>query len=138
MSIELIAAIVAGLIGLLVLIAVGMFIVKRFPRRLKLEYFQQKWQELQRLCASTETWPDAIIEADRLLDEALKKRRFSGKSMGERLVSAQRLFTDNDAMWFGHKLRNKLEQDRSVKLRQSDVKAALIGIRQALKDIGAL
>ena len=58
--------------------------------------------------------------------------------MGERLVSVQRRLTDNDGAWFGHKLRNKLEADPGTKLKEVDVKDALIGIRQALKDLGAL
>lgn len=138
MSVETIALVVAAVIALVIFGVFLAFIYKRVPKRLKLEQNQEHWQELQKLCANPDTWPDAIIEADKLLDEVLRKRSFAGKSMGERLVSAQRLFTDNDGLWFGHKLRSKLEQDRNFKLRQTDVKQALIGIRQALKDLGAL
>ena len=97
-----------------------------------------KWQEVQKMCSSRENWSQAIIDADRLLDEALKKRRIGGKNMGERMVRAQRIFTDNDSVWFGHKLRSKIETDPDVKLKEDDVKNALLGIRRALKDIGAL
>jgi hypothetical protein len=41
-------------------------------------------------------------------------------------------------VWFGHKLRNKIETDPDMKLKEDDVKGALLGIRRALKDIGAL
>jgi hypothetical protein len=90
------------------------------------------------MCGSKDTWPLAIINADKLLDTALKKRRFSGKTMGERLVSAQKKFTNNDSVWFAHKLRNRLVHEQDVSLREKDVKEALIGFRQALKDLGAL
>jgi hypothetical protein len=58
--------------------------------------------------------------------------------MGERLVNAQRAFSDNDAVWFGHKLVKKLNEEHDVKLKESDVKKALIGLRQGLRDLGAL
>ncbi len=108
------------------------------PQPLKTEYFQGKWQELQKLLRDKTKWPEAISEADKLLDEALKKRRIRGGSMGERLVKAQRLFTDNDSLWFAHKLRNKLDAEPETKLKEREVKQALIGTRQALKDVGAL
>ncbi len=58
--------------------------------------------------------------------------------MGERLVAAQREIKYNDEVWFGHKLRNKLVHESDIKLRERDVKDALLGIKAALKDLGAL
>jgi len=107
-------------------------------RKLKVDRFQKRWQELQKMCSSKEEWAEAIARADRLLDEALRKKRIRGKNMGERLVKAQRMLTDNDGAWFGHKLRAKIEAEPELKLKESEVKSALVGIRQALKDLGAL
>ena len=90
------------------------------------------------MCSNKQSWPDVIQKADKLLDEALRKKRIRGKNMGERLVQAQRLLTDNDGVWFGHKLRARIEAEPSAKLKESEVKDALVGIRQALKDLGAL
>ena len=130
--------IAAGGAGFLaVLIAVLVFLRKK-PRKLKVEHYEQRWKDLQALLRDKKRWRDAIIEADLLLDEALKRRKFRGKTMGERLVRAQRHFTDNDALWYGHKLRAQIEQHPDTKLKQNEVKDALIGIRQALKDLGAL
>lgn len=124
----------------IIVIAVIIWVVFRWIRRRKMnnEYFQQKWTELQQLCRDKATWPQAITSADNLLEEALQKTRVKGKTVGERMVKAQRTFTDNDAVWFGHKLRNKIDSDPETKLKESDVKQALIGIRQALKDLGVL
>lgn len=125
--------------GVLALGLTGFLLWRRFrPVKLDTAYFQQKWQDLQKLCRDKLTWPQAVIDADRLLGQALKKKRFSGRSMGAQLVKAQRLFTDNNAVWFSHKLRSKLESDPGTKLKQDDVKQALVGTRQALKDLGAL
>ena len=78
------------------------------------------------------------FDADKLLDEALKKLHYKGKTMGERLVAAQRDIKSNDNVWYGHKLRNRLVHESDVKLKQRDVREALLGIRAALKDLGAL
>jgi hypothetical protein len=110
----------------------------RRERTLKVARFQKRWQELQKMCSSKEHWAEAINNADKLLDEALRKKRIRGKNMGERLVKAQRMLTDNDGVWFGHKLRAKIEAEPEIKLKESEVKNALMGIRQALKDLGAL
>jgi hypothetical protein len=125
-------------VALLLGFALWYFVLRRRPKKIKQDQFQAKWQDLQKLLKDKKAWPAAIIAADKLLDEALKKKRFAGKGMGERLVKAQRLLTDNDGVWFGHKLRNKIEQDPKLKLKEKDVKQALLGIRQALKDLGAL
>lgn len=107
-------------------------------RKLKAKKYQEKWKELQKFCASKETWPLAVITADKLLDEALKKKKMKGKSMGERLVEAQRQLTDNDGVWFAHNLAKKLADDSVGRLREADVKKSLVGVRQALRDLGAL
>lgn len=130
--------IIIGACLVIAVLVVGVFFLRRRPRKLKIDRFQSKWRDLQKLCAAKETWPSAIIDADKLLDEALKRRRFGGKSMGERLTKAQRLLSNNEAVWYGHKLRNKLESDPDLRLKENEVKQALVGIRQALKDLGAL
>lgn len=124
-------------VGLIVLALMVIF-VRRRPRSLRVERFHNKWREMQKLLVDKDNWRQAIIDADKLLDEALRRRRFGGKTMGERLTKAQHVLSDNEAVWFGHKLRNKIESDSSIKLKEAEVKQALIGIRQALKDLGAL
>jgi hypothetical protein len=126
----------AALVILLLLVI--KFIKRRAPKELNAEYFQIRWKGLQKMCADKKTWPLAIIDADTLLDEALKKRRVKGKTMGERLVTVQHTLSNNDAVWFAHKLRNKLVHEDLKGLKENEVKEALIGFRQALKDLGAL
>lgn len=125
-----------------VLFGIGALVLALMTRKrkkpLNTSYFAGRWSEAQKLCRTKDTWPLAIINADSLLDEALKKSGYRGKTMGERMVAAQRDFSDNDGVWYGHKLRNKLVHEADVKLREADVKDALMGIRQALRDLGAL
>lgn len=109
-------------------------------RKMRVEHFTERWQELQKCCASRKTWPEAIAKADDLLAEALKRAGYKGKTTGERLVAAQHDLTANDAVWLGHKLHNRLSQENIDvrKLKKSNVVQALAGFRQALKDLGAL
>jgi len=135
--IDINALIPAIAVVVLLLIVGGAGFLRFRPRSLNAAYYQKKWQEAQNLCKDKTTWPLAIINADKLLDEVLKKRHYKGKTMGERMVSAQRMLTNNDGAWFGHKLRNRVVHEET-KLREGDVKKALVGLRQALKDLGAL
>jgi hypothetical protein len=57
-------------------------------------------------------WKLAIIEADIILDGALKQKGYPGVSLGERLknVSPQQLGSLQDA-WEAHKVRNRIAHD---------------------------
>lgn len=117
--------------------------MKLIPRRLKLtrikpKKFKASWAELQKFCKNKETWPVAILNADKLLDEALIKRKFKGKTMGERLVSAQNHLSNNDGVWSAHNYSKKIASETITKLKESDVKKSLVDFRQALRDLGAL
>jgi hypothetical protein len=112
----------------------------KLPRRkprIKHSRFVASWQEIQSFCKDKVTWPLAIMNADKLLDAALKKRRFKGKTMGERLVAAQNYLSDNDMVWTAHNFAKRVAGAPDVSLREKDVKQTLIGFRQALKDLGA-
>jgi hypothetical protein len=119
-------------------IVIALVMVNILRHRVNPAAYKEKWQDLQRFCSGKETWPLAIITADNLLDEALKHKRLKGKSMGERLVSAQRTLSDNDSVWFSHNLAKKLLDDTVTRLNQADVKKSLTGVRQALRDLGVL
>jgi hypothetical protein len=127
--------IIAGIIFLVVGVADRM---RRRSKGLNTAQFTERWHELQKNCATRKTWPLAIIDADNLLDQALKGRRFKGKTTGERLVAAQHELTANNLVWFGHKLRNRIVHEDVRKLKKADMLEALSGFRQALRDLGAL
>src|ERR1044072_8295612 len=73
------------LVALIMLVGVWMM-QKRRGAKVNQSYYMEKWVALQKHCVSRKTWPLAIIEADNLLDEALKSKGFKGKTTGERLV----------------------------------------------------
>jgi hypothetical protein len=126
-------------IGLIILFFIGCYFGWKYrPIRINKAYYFDAWKNLQKLLFDKKTWAQSIIKADKLLDEALKKRHFKGKSMGERMVSAQRHIKDNDGVWFAHKLSAKLESSPKTRLNKTDTKEALTAIKRALQDLGAL
>lgn len=133
-AIFLVAVIVFGVI---VLAALSRFKPRR-KSHLNQEYFQQQWNTLLARVKTPEGMILAIVDADKLLDEALKKHHIRGKTMGERLVAAQRLISDNDAVWYAHKLRNRLVHEPNVRLKKREAQTALAGFKQGLRDLGAL
>lgn len=127
------------LLVVLLVLLVGAAILLRFaPKPTKKAKFQSQWKELQSFCAHKETWPKALTQADDLLDMALKRKRYKGKNMGERLVAAQKVFTDNDSVWVAHKLSSRVREHPKARLKEKEVKQALISLRQGLKDLEVL
>jgi len=135
MTIFLVGAIVFGIAVLIVVSRLG---YKVPSHHLNKKYFQRKWIELLNLVKTPEGMVLAVIDADKLMDEALRRRHFKGTSTGERLVSAQHSFSNNDDVWHAHKLRNRLVHETDVRIKQKDAKAALESLKQGLKDLGAL
>ena len=127
-----IAYIILGLAAALIL---TLLITYLRSRRSKGSY-EERWKENQKLLAQKKEWKEAVINADQMLDEVLKKRKFKGKTMGERLVAAQHEITSNDMVWFSHKLKNKILYE-GLELTKTDVKKAMLGFWQALRDLGA-
>lgn len=117
-----------------------MKLLRRRQKAIKVETFTKSWQELTSYCSTRKTWPMALTEADRLLDKALKKKNYKGKTTGERLVDAQHEITLNEEVWFSHKFAQKILEDGvDVRtLKKKDMLRVLAGFRAALRDLGAL
>lgn len=111
---------------------------RRRKRTLKPENFSQDWLDLQQFCRTRKTWPQAIKEADQLLEKALKAKGYKGKTTGERLVAAQHELSANDTVWFAHKYSKRIDNEDVRKLKKQEVLMALNGFREALRDLGAL
>ncbi len=125
----------------IVLFALAILAIGKLAKRksgLDQAEFMRRWKDIQTLIGTPEGTKMAIIEADNLVDEALKQLRVSGKTMGERLVSARKMFSDNDAIWMAHKLRNKIVHESNTRVQPRQLKDAIVGFRKALKDLGAL
>lgn len=123
--------------GVTILALIG-WLGKKRPSTLDQKYFREKWGELLGRVKTPEGMVLAVIDADKLLDEALRRKHFRGKTTGERLVAAQRILSDNDATWYAHKLRNRLVHEPNARIKKREAQTALSGFRQSLRDLGAL
>ena len=123
--------------GVIIGLAFVLLILALFKKRSKNDnYYKDKWREIQKMLSNKNNWDSAVLAADCLLDECLKKHHFKGKSMGERLVSAQREINNNELVWFSHKLKNSIMND-GIHANKTETKKSLLGIWSALKDLGA-
>ena len=112
----------------------------RRKRKINTTQYAERWDAIQQLCSARKNWPEAVIQADGLVDEALKCKGYKGKTTGERLVAAQHELSSNESVWAGHKLCKTFSAETVDvrKLKKKDIVQALSGFRQALRDLGAL
>ncbi len=81
----------------------------------------------------------AILEADKILDEALRLAGFRGESLGDRLKKLDESKLPNlQDVWEAHKLRNRLVHETDFKLNRNTAERALAIYEQAFKDLGLL
>jgi tRNA A37 N6-isopentenylltransferase MiaA len=133
---ETVIVILSVALGGIVLLALLNLIGRNQPG-LDRAYYMDAWQKVHIKMQNEDTWALAVIDADKLLDHALRKKNFSGATMAERMVSAKDVFSRRQLVWESHKYRNQLVHEE-VKISEKKVKGAIVGFRIALKDVGAL
>lgn len=84
------------------------------------------------------TFALTVINCDKLLDKALIEMGIPGKTMGDRLKKAGNKFSNIDAVWRAHKLRNMIAHETDFDLSYRQVMNAVAIYKQALKDLGAI
>lgn len=80
----------------------------------------------------------AVLQADKLVDKALRERGVRGTTMGERMKQYQQKWTNANAIWSAHKLRNQIAHEPDVTIDQTTARRAMAGFKQALKDVEAI
>ncbi len=80
----------------------------------------------------------AIIEGDKLLDKAMMEMGTPGKNMGERLKRVGGKFSNLNAVWRAHKLRNTIAHETDFEITYKQALSAMAIYKQALKDLGAI
>lgn len=100
-----------------------------------------RWEEIKRHLHSTNEseWKFAVIEADKLTDDILKKIGYPGETMGERmiLIKPEQLNTIG-YLWEAHKMRNNIVHDPNFKMIHEDAVKALSLYEAVLKELRAI
>lgn len=101
---------------------------------------RKRWQEIEKMLHSKEEGNRrlAVLEADKLLDFALKSMAMPGKDLAERLRFAVFKYTNLKKVWWAHGIRNRLVHESSFFLPYSLAKKAIHKFKKALEEIGAL
>lgn len=104
------------------------------------EAMRRRWQEIERMVdASGEMNRKlAVIEADKLLDQALKSLAMAGTTLGERLRFAQYKYPELRDVWWAHRVRNQLVHEATYHLDAGVARRALKAFEKALARIGAI
>ncbi|NCU30275.1 hypothetical protein EOL73_00410 [Candidatus Saccharibacteria bacterium] len=125
------------IIGILLIVIITFS--RKAPKSINVQEFQEAWLAIENSVSEDVTSQYmAILNADKLLDKALRISRFKGETMGERMTSASRVFTRREAAWAAHKFRNRIAHEESVKININLTNKVLISFKKALKDLGAL
>ncbi|NTV22457.1 MAG: hypothetical protein HGB03_02705 [Candidatus Yonathbacteria bacterium] len=119
---------ILGFITLLLIIGLGFIIVriwelhkemKKKPTFAEPEHVEktkenERWEVVRMHVASSvpSDWRMAIIEADNILDDMVKRMGYEGKDLGERLRAVEPSdFLSIQSAWEAHKVRNKIAHE---------------------------
>lgn len=80
----------------------------------------------------------AVIEADSILNDILKRMGFGGETLGERLERLTAATLPNlKQIWEAHKIRNNIVHDPNYRLTLDEARRVLDIYEQALRDLQA-
>ncbi|MFA5133760.1 MAG: hypothetical protein WC459_03085 [Patescibacteria group bacterium] len=101
---------------------------------------KEKWSEIEELMKSNSnlSWKLAIIEADKLMDSALKEAHMRGETMGERLRFSVHKYPKMSKVWEAHIIRNNLVHERDSDINKKEAEKALAIFKEGLKILGVL
>jgi len=133
-------AFIAGVIVVGVLLIIVISVTKKGGTQLDIEKYRMKWLAIETQLKRDEpsSFHLTVLNADKLLDQALKERGFRGETMGERMKNAKTSWNNANAVWTAHKLRNQIAHETDVRIDYDLARRALASFKQALKDLGAI
>lgn len=109
-------------------------------KQLDVDRYRTSWMTIEQQLVRGEEASShlVILNADKLLDQALKQRGFKGETMGERMKAARDTWSNANNVWNAHKLRNRIAHETEVKVGYDTARRALAAYKRALKDVGAI
>lgn len=133
-------AFILGILIVGILLIVVMAVSKRGTAQLDVDKYRSKWLAIEQQLKRDEvsSYHLTVLNADKLLDQALRERAIKGETMGERMKALKDTWSNANAVWSAHKLRNQIAHESDVQVSYDDARRALAGLKQALKDVGAI
>lgn len=109
-------------------------------KQINQDKFRSKWLAIENSLSRDQvnSYSLAVLNADKLVDQALREKGVSGNTMGERMKNSAQAFSNRNAIWSAHKLRNQIAHDDEVSVSYDSARRALASFKQALKDLGAI
>lgn len=123
-----------------VLIFVAILLTGKRGYRFNVEAYQSRFLEIENKLKQDNpaSFPMTIINGDKLLDKAMIEMGIAGKTMGDRLKKAGSRFSNLNAVWRVHKIRNAIAHETDLEVSYKQASNALQIYKQALKDLGAI
>jgi len=144
-SVLISAALIVGIVALI--IRTGWFSVRVDRVRdviLKTDMPQKRasaaWAEVQKhlFLGNTNDLKMAVVQADNVLNDALRYAGIRGSTLGDRLKNIKRGQIPNlEDVWAAHKLRNDIAHGTNFPLKRDTAERALEAYETALKNLGA-
>jgi len=140
----IVLGVVAAVIVLIVLIVLIVWLKRRLSRPemygMSREAVQKKWAQIIETSKMNGQMglKLALVEADNLLDAALKSIVMPGETLGERLKVACYKYPKLKDVWWAHKLRNQLVHQSDFRLSDRETRRALDEFEKALKVLNVL
>lgn len=131
----LISAVAIAVILLLVI-----FWTRKGPRPIDVDKYRTRWLSIEQGFKKVETnsYPMSILNADKLLDQALQDKGYKGNTTAERMREATPKWSKPNEVWRAHKLRNQIAHEDGFVVDYETARRALAAFKQALKELGAI
>lgn len=131
---------------LVVIVIVGagiLFVVthgRKSGKHLDVERYRISWLKIEQHVVKNEesSYHLAILNADKLLDQALKQSGVKGETMGERMKTSAKMWSNANNVWMAHKIRNRIAHEPNITVSYDETRRALAAFKQGLKDLGAI
>jgi len=114
---------------ILVVVVVRRLCGRRLPSAAKKKFLMQ-WESL----GGIDDVARRVLEADSILDKALSALGYEG-SLGEKFKKAGPRFSDLNAVWSAHKLRNQIAHEPGMHVPKEDSDRAVSRLRHAFDDL---
>ena len=83
-----------------------------------------------------EVYKLAVLEADKIFDDLLKRKKIPGSDMGERLKQLRpEQLANLDDVWRAHKIRNRVAHESGFHLTRAQAKMAVEIFEKAIKGL---